>query len=39
MKREQEPEAVDDFEEALAYDALMTAKQGDFLDSCFAKSV
>ena len=39
MKRTLEQEAMDNLEEAVAYDRLVSDKQGDVLDECFALSV
>ena len=39
MKRILEPESMDSLDEALAYDALVSAKQGDILDECFVLSI
>ncbi len=39
MKRILEPESMDSLEEAIPYDALVSDKQGDILDECFALSI
>ena len=39
MKRTLEKEAMDSLEETVAYDRLVSDKQGDILDECFALSV